>query len=40
MICEKCLYEKLMKNKDRAMKRYTEKLNKEIYDTSKQTKRK
>ena len=29
MTCNKCLYEKLMKNKDKAMKKYTEKLKKE-----------
>jgi len=32
MTCNKCLYEKLMKNKEKAMKDYTEKLKKENYE--------
>ena len=39
MICEKCGMERLLKDKKKAMKKYTEKLKKEKYDTPKQTKR-
>ena len=40
MICEICSMKKILKEKDKAMKRYTEKLKRENYGTSKQTKRK
>ena len=39
MICEKCFHKELKKDKEKAMKDYTEKLKKEKYGTSKQTKR-
>ena len=40
MICYKCSMKKLLKDKEKAMKKYTEKLKKEKYDTPKQTKSK
>ena len=43
MICEQCKknrVKEMSKEKDKAMKRYTEKLRKEKYGSSKQTKRK
>ena len=42
MICEVCKknrFKDMLKDKDKAMKRYTEKIKKERYDTPKQTKR-
>ena len=40
MICNKCLNDRLKKDKNKAMKNYTKELKKERHDTSKQTKRK
>ena len=34
MICEKCFHKELKKDKDKAMKRYTEKLKREKNDLS------
>jgi len=39
MICSKCSLEKILKEKDKAMKKFTKKLKRENYGTSKQTKR-
>ena len=40
MLCEKCFHKELKKDKERAMKNYTKKLEREKYVASKQTKRK
>ena len=43
MICEECKknrFKDMIKEKDKAMKRYTNKLKREKYGSSKQTKRK